>query len=107
MQPHDQIQGDWQEEAGRTGRGVIFSPGKFYYEGEIVYGKAEGKGRILWESRTIYEGAVADNKANGAGVLKLAEEDATLRGEWHHGQPALHSRMELVTSNETLAVTFL
>lgn len=85
MQQQDQIQGNWREDAEKTGKGVIFSPGKFYYEGEILHGKASGKGRILWDSRAVYEGTVLQNKANGTGALKLPEEDAILKGEWNHG----------------------
>jgi hypothetical protein len=85
MQQQDQIQGEWREEAEKTGKGVIFSPGKFYYEGEIVQGKASGKGRILWDGRVVYEGAVLENKANGLGVLKLPDEEASLKGDWTNG----------------------
>jgi hypothetical protein len=106
MQTEDQIRGDWDDHATHTGKGIIFSPGKFYYEGEIVDGKASGRGRILWESRMVYEGGVADNRANGPGTLKLAEDETAIKGEWLHGEPVLHSRMELNSRSQNMSISF-
>lgn len=41
-----------------NGIGIIYQPGIFYYEGEIVKGEATGKGIIKWEGmiEDSYEG---------------------------------------------------
>lgn len=36
IQIDDQIKGDWKEDAAKTGKGIIYSPSKFYYQGDIV-----------------------------------------------------------------------
>jgi hypothetical protein len=80
FQTSDVIRGDWHEDAAKTGKGIIFSPGKFYYEGDIVDCRASGKGKILWESRMSYEGSVVNNQANGLGTLKFPEDETALSG---------------------------
>ena len=45
------------------------------YEGYVVNGKAEGKGKFTWTNGDIYEGNFSNNEMNGKGMLTYANGD--------------------------------
>lgn len=86
----DAIMGEWESEQEKTGKGIIYSHDRFFYEGDIVDSKASGEGKIIWPDKIIYRGRVADNKANGEGTLIFDGESTSIKGKWVDGEPALN-----------------
>lgn len=94
------IAGDWKEEEPQSGKGIIYSPDLFYYEGDILNGKATGYGKIIWPSHCIYTGAVLENKASGQGRLTFSDDNISLEGEWEAGLPKNHQPMPLLNNGQ-------
>lgn len=85
------IVGDWgqvEEKVNMRGKGVIFVPGSFYYEGDVVGGEAEGTGVIFWEDigESQYEGKVSHNQPHGQGQYINQFYELSFNGEWMNGQ---------------------
>lgn len=55
------------------------------YEGLVVNGKAEGKGKFTWTNGDRYEGDFSNNEMNGKGILTYANGDR-YEGEFVNGK---------------------
>ena len=51
------------------------------YEGNIKYGKINGKGKYTHSNGDIYEGEFRDNKAHGFGTF-IKKEGGQIEGNW-------------------------
>ena len=66
--------------AGSSVRGEIDWPDKSYYLGNLVIGKADGEGTLMFTNGVWYKGAWKNNMFNGKGYLRFPS------GEYYEGE---------------------
>lgn len=102
------VLGNWEETAAeKTGRGIIYFPEKYYYEGDICNGVAQGAGKIIWSNKATYIGAVQNSKAEGQGELNCLLDSIKLKGTWVNGFPQLNKNFEMTRQGQTESINFV
>ena len=65
------------------------------YEGTMLHGKKQGKGKLLFEDGAYYEGLFDNDKMNGQGILYYRQNCPAYDGEWcndqFHGRGILYN----------------
>eukprot|EP00037_Helgoeca_nana_P002450 m.33935 g.33935 ORF g.33935 m.33935 type:complete len:433 (+) comp12605_c0_seq1:97-1395(+) len=58
------------------------------YTGELLDGKADGQGRLVFPNGTVYDGAFQNDRRNGFGTSTFIDDDGTetYAGEWRDGK---------------------
>ena len=106
-QPSSIVEGDWEKGKPQTGKGIIFAIERYYYEGPVVEGLANGEGKIIWPNRYVYHGSVKNNQASGEGELQIEEKALSIKGTWLDGLPKTNHKFELRRGATKGSITFL
>ena len=81
----------WRQLAVRIAPDALLPDGS-RYQGQIVNGRFEGRGQLLFGNGDIYEGGFVNGLMQGRGQLKFANGDVYI-GEFHRGN--FHGKGEL------------
>ena len=68
------------------GQGLLKSRSGDIYEGEFVYGKQQGEGRLKWaKDGRVYEGSFENDEINGYGTF-TSSDGCVYRGNYKDGR---------------------